>query len=90
MAPLLGSAVGLDSEQRSLFARDKACSHDALFQALLHPLLPAQAAFLLLRLSAHPRFLFLCRTLPPALSLPACSVFDERVLVCQTPSLMRL
>src|SRR6185437_8663421 len=46
------------------------------------PLLPAQVAFLLLRISAHPRFLFLCRTLAPALSLSTFGIFDEMVLQC--------
>ena len=79
MVPILGSAVGLDGERRVLFAKEKARSHQTLFDALLHPLLPAQVAFLLLRLSAHPRFLFL-RTLRRYLS--SCASFDDMVTYC--------
>ncbi len=75
MVPLLGAAVGLDTERRAQFAMEKARSHEVLFK-----LFSQRKSFLLLRTSALPRLLFLCRTLPPSISLPACTTFDQMVL----------
>ena len=79
-APLLGSTVGLDPSPRQRSASEKVRALEPFFQTLLHPLFTVQASFLLLRICALPRFLFTCRTLPPRLSLEACTSFDELAL----------
>ena len=68
-APLLGSIVGFDTARRQRFAAERVRSHEPFFQALRHPLLSTQAAFLLLRVCALPRLLFTFRTLPHQLAL---------------------
>jgi len=50
------------------------------FDSLLHPDLPAQVAFLLLRLSAAPKIGFLTRVVPPRLLQPHAIRFDELVV----------
>ena len=77
--PLLGSMVGLDSTLREHSAADRVTSMEPFLRALRHPSFTTQAAFLLLRVCALPKFNFTCRTLPPQLTLPACETFDSLV-----------
>lgn len=92
--PLLGSMVGLDGESRRRSAADRVRKTEPLFRALRHPQFSTQAAFLLLRLCALPKFDFTCRTLPPRLTSAACDSFDKLALgtavdilrLAQTPS----
>ena len=78
--PLLGSMVGQDPVLRQRFAADKVAALAPFFSALAHPRFTAQAAFILLRVCALPKFNFLCRTLPPRLTSAACAAFDKSVL----------
>jgi len=77
--PLLGSVVGLDSSAIHTFLLTKVVHHQEFFEALRSPHLPAQHALLLLRLSAHPRMIFLLRSLPPDLTASACADFDSQI-----------
>ena len=77
--PLLGSMVGRNPDPRQQSAAKRVRTMEPFFQALLHPLFTAQAAFLLLRVCALPKFLFTCRTLPPRLTADACASFDTLV-----------
>ena len=72
--------VGQDPVLRQRFAADKVAALAPFFSALAHPQFTAQAAFILLRVCALPKFNFLCRTLPPRLTSSACAAFDKSVL----------
>ena len=87
--PPLGSMVGRDSRPRQQSAVERVRKMEPFFQALLHPLFTAQAAFLLLRVCALPKFLFACRTLPPRLTSAACASFDHLTLRTAT-NILRL
>ena len=78
--PLLGSIVGSDTKAAMTFASSKAEAHSPFFHALTHESMPLQNAYLLLRSSAVPRLNFLCRTLPPHITLDACQIFQAHVL----------
>ena len=78
--PLLGSLVGSDTKAAMTFASSKAEAHSPFFHALTHESMPLQNAYLLLRSSAVPRLNFLCRTLPPHITLDACQIFQAHVL----------
>jgi hypothetical protein len=87
--PLLGSMVGLDSDLRLQFASERVKSMEPFFRALRHPRFTTQAAFVLLRVCALPKFNFSCRTLSPRLTSRACATFDQLVLRTAT-NILRL
>ena len=87
--PLLGSMVGFDLDLRRQFASERVRSMEPFFQALRHPQFTTQAAFVLLRVCALPKFNFSCRTLSPRLTSRACATFDQLVLRTAT-NILRL
>jgi hypothetical protein len=72
--------VGLNAELRRQSAADRVKSMEPFFRALRHPRFTTQAALVLLRVCALPKFNFSCRTLPPRLTSRACVTFDQLVL----------
>ena len=82
--PLLGSMVGNNADLRRQAAAERVKSMEPFFRALRHPRFTVQAAFVLLRVCALPKFNFSCRTLPPRLTSRACAAFDQLVLRAAT------
>jgi hypothetical protein len=78
--PLLGTLVGRLGESVVAWCGTYAQEHRQLFQALQHPEMPLQVAYLLLRVCGVPRMGYLTRTTPPSLSTTGLQAFDTMVL----------
>jgi hypothetical protein len=79
--PLLGMLVGSDAAVAE-FCSSAVDAHAPFFAALVHPTMPLQVGYLLLRHCALPRLSFLARTMQPRHFHSAAARFDEKVLRC--------
>ena len=75
--PILGSAIGFDRDALVSFAMANLAKHSRILDTLTHPSMPAQHAFVILRLCHVSTANFLLRTLPPSIVTPACIRFDK-------------